>query len=186
MLLIGSFLAVFFGVWRALLAIPIMLLVSILLVSILPRCWGPVVLWGSCLPRCWGGRRCAAKAGCQLELARRGRLPRWHHRGGTGWCCPWVWDEARDRPLGRHMASACTLLVIGSCALVATPASSAASLIVVVRCRRRSLLLGRQEQILLLHLCHLLLEVLVMCGQVGQLAVEVGVRGGEVGDCRLS
>ncbi len=61
-------------------------------------------------------------------------------------------------------------------------------LVVVVLGWRRVLLLllSGQIHVVLLHLAHLLLELLVVCGKVGQLAVEVRVRCSELSDGRLA
>ena len=71
--------------------------------------------------------------------------------------------------------------------VAAAPLVSSSPLMVgVLGWRWALLLLGGQEDVLLLHLCHLLLEILVVGGEVGQLAMEIGVGGCELSDGRLA
>jgi hypothetical protein len=159
-----------FGFGWQLLPVAIVLLVVILLVASLPGRRRHVVLlvgglpWrrgpGGVLPQCRGPVVGLPQRGASGGPPWQQRqLPRCYCRVGAGWGCPcWVWGKARDRPLVGSVASARTLLVGGlACAGVAAPTASAPPLIGLVLCRGLSLLLGCQKNILLLHLCHLLL-----------------------------
>jgi len=94
-------------------------------------------------------------------------LPSWWSRVGSPWWwllvgC-WGW-RACGGSKARYLA---LLVVCWASAVASAPGAPSAALIVGVLGWGWALLLGGEKNILLLHLCHLLLEILVVGGEVG-------------------